>query len=185
MILTRATSEFDVTGDGRTLEGIAFHWDLASLVVDDDHPAPYLEEFDPKAADQTLRMRAIRPLFVMHEHVKGSAGETTFDRSAEGLVFRARATDSTFARMTLDRVNAGELPEVSVAFRPIRHAKRPTPKGIVTRRLEIAIAELSLAEPGTGLHQGARVLAVRSAPAGASDTPRLDALRRRRALMAP
>lgn len=181
MILTRSTTDFDVAGDGRNLEGIAFHWDLPSLVQDDDHPAPYLEEFDPKAANQTLRMRALWPLFVEHQHLKGSAGEVLFERSAEGLMFRARTSDSRYAQLTLERVKAGELPEVSIGFRPVRQLRRSAPQGVITRRTEIAIAEMSLAREGQ--HQGAKVLAIRSA--ATEGTPRLDALRRQRSLLTP
>lgn len=180
-ILFRSTNDFDVSGDGRTLEGLAFRWDLPSLVEDDEHPKPYLEEFDPRSANQTLRLRALWPLFVEHQHLKGSAGEVLFERSAEGLVFTARTSDSKYAQLTLERVKAGELPEVSAAFYPVHHRTRSAPEGLVTRRTEIRIAELSVAREGQ--HRGAKVLAIRSAPAAAEGTPRLDALRRKRSLL--
>jgi len=169
------SSEFEVAGDGRTLEGLAFRWDAPSLVSDFGGPR-YLEEFAQRSANQTLRMRAWRPLFVEHDYVKGSVGETTFERSDEGLMFRARATDSRYAVATLARVHAGELPGVSVGFRSIASAKRPDPRGIVTTRTEIAIEELSLARQA--MYEGAGVLTVRAE----TETPRLDALRRRRLL---
>ena len=170
------SADFDVAGDGRTIEGLAFPWDRPSLVTDDG-VTRYLEEFHRNATDQTLKMKALRPLFVRHEYIRGSVGETTFTKSAEGLVFRARATDSTFAESTLERVRTGELPSVSVGFRAIKSVKRSDARGPVTVRAEIAIEELSLAEQGQ--HVEAKVLAVRAE----EGTPRLDALRRRKLLL--
>jgi HK97 family phage prohead protease len=169
------SAEFEVVGDGRTLEGRAFRWETPSAVTDDGHTR-YLEEFDRRSTDQTLRMRAMRPVFVEHQHELGSIGETTFTPSEEGLMFRARATDSSYARATMDRVRNGELPEVSVGFRGLRHLKRSDPRGLVTRRMEIAIAELSLTEHGQ--HAGGEILAVR-----AETGMTLSDLRRRRALL--
>lgn len=172
------SSDFEIEGDGRTLTGIAAKYNVPSKVTDDG-VTRYLEEFDPHSAMRTLKLRAERPLFVRHEHLKGSAGETTFEHSeAEGaLLFRARMNDSKFGQRTLARVNDGELPAVSLGFRSLRHLTRSDPRGPVTRRLEIAVEELSLAEMAQ--HEGTLVLSVRSE----SGTPRLDELRRRKLLL--
>jgi len=172
------SADFEVEGDGRTLTGIAAKYDHPSKVTDDG-VVRYLEEFDPQSAMRSLRMRAERPLFVRHEHLKGSVGETTFEHSAsEGaLLFRARMSDTKYASRTLGRVNDGELPAVSLGFRSLRHLTRSDPRGPVTRRTEIAVEELSLAE--VAQHEGTLVLSVRSESA----TPRLDALRKRRLLL--
>ena len=174
-LLIRST-QFDVAGDGRTIEGMAFEWERPAF-VEDPGAARYLEEFDRRSAEQTLRMRGHRPVFVEHEHILGSVGETQFTPASEGLMFRARATDSIYAAQTMARVNAGELTAVSIGFRPIRSLKRSDPRGTVTRRAEISIEELSLAREGQ--HPGGQILAVRSVPA----TPRLDELRRQRSLL--
>jgi len=174
-LLIRST-DFEVTGDGRNLEGIAIAYDRPSQVTDDGVKR-YWEEFDPKAAAQTIRMRGLRALFVEHEHLRGSVGETSFEDSAEGLIFRARMTDSRYASTTLGRINDGELTDVSLGFRSLRHLTRSDPtKGPVTRRTEVAIEELSLAR--VGQHDGTKILSVRS-----EGTPRLDALRRRKLLL--
>lgn len=169
------SADFEVVGDGRTLEGRAFRWETPSAVTDDGGRSRYLEEFDRRSTEQTLRMRSLRPVFVEHEHELGSVGETTFAPADEGLMFRARATDSTYARTTLERVRNGDLSEVSIGFRPLRNLKRTDVRGTVTRRMEIAIAELSLTHRGQ--HAGSEILAVRSESA----TPILDEFRRRRA----
>ncbi|MEP7114606.1 MAG: HK97 family phage prohead protease [Ilumatobacteraceae bacterium] len=170
------SADFEISGDGRTLEGLAVPYDRPSQVSDKGGPR-YWEEFDPHSADNTIRLRSLRALFVEHEHIRGSVGEVGFSQSAEGTMFRARMTDSVFATTTLARVNGGELPAVSIGFRALRSAKRSDPRGPVTRRLEVAIDEMSLAR--VGQHAGAGVLQVRSE----DDTPRLDDLRRRKMLL--
>ena len=177
-LLLFRSADFEVEGDGRTLTGIAARYDHPSKVTDDG-VTRYLEEFDPKSAMRSLKMRAERPLFVRHEHLKGSVGETTFEHSEveAALMFRARMTDSKYAQRTLARVNDGELPAVSLGFRSLRHLTRSDPRGPVTRRQEISIEELSLAE--VAQHEGTLVLSVRSESA----TPRLDDLRRRKLLL--
>jgi HK97 family phage prohead protease len=181
-LLFRSSSEFEVEGDGRTLTGIAARYDVPAKVIDPGMTERYWEEFDPNSAMRTLKQRAERPLFVRHEHLKGSVGETTFEHSqAEGaLLFRARMADTKYGQRTLGRVNDGELPAVSLGFRSIRHHTRSDPRGPVTRRLEIAVEELSLAE--IAQHEGTLVLSVRSEGVTVV-TPRLDELRRRKLLL--
>jgi HK97 family phage prohead protease len=170
------SADFEVTGDGRNLEGIAIGYDRPSQVLDPGMAERYWEEFDPRSTVNTIKMRAYRALFVEHEHLRGSVGETTFHQSAEGLIFRARMTDSHYAEATLTRVHEGELTDVSLGFRSLRHLTRSDPRGPVTRRTEVAIEELSLAR--VGQHEGTKILSVRS-----EGTPRLDALRRRKLLL--
>ena len=176
-LLIRST-EFEIVGDGRNLEGIAAKYDHPSKVTDDG-VRRYWEEFDPKSARATIRMRPQRALFVRHEHLRGSVGEVGFEHSdIEGaLIFRARMSDTKYAVTTLARVNDGELPAVSLGFRSLHHLMRSDPRGPVTRRTEIAIEEMSLAEMSQ--HDGTKILVVRSE----SGTPRLDDLRRRKALL--
>ncbi len=153
------SADLDVTGDGRNLEGVAFRWETPSLVSDDGGRTKYLEEFDRSSTNRTLGAR--RQLFVEHQHLDGSVGDVRFERSLEGLVFRARVSDSEWAGETLERVNNGELRAVSVGFYGMRSVNRMDGAGRrVTRRTEIGIRELSLAR--TGQHEGAGVLAVRS-----------------------
>lgn len=177
MELLVRTAPIDLSSDGRNLEGLAFPWDRPSMVTDDGGRTRYLEEFSQRSADQTLKMRADRPLFVAHEYLKGSVGEVSFRPSGEGLVFYARMSDTNYAKQTLQDVNDGKLRAVSVGFRPIRSGKRSDPSGLVTVRNEIAIEELSLAQQGQ--HEDALVLAVRAI----EGTPRLDALRKKKLIL--
>lgn len=172
------SAEFEVAGDGRNLEGIAMRYDRPSHVSDQGGPR-YWEEFDPKAPAQSIKMRALRPVFVEHEHLRGSVAEVSFTQSdAEGaLIFRARMDDSQYAQRTLARINDGELPDVSLGFRSLHHRMRSDPtRGPVTRRTEVAIEEMSLAR--LSQYEGTKVLSVRS-----EATPRLDDLRRRKLLL--
>jgi HK97 family phage prohead protease len=171
------SAEFEVSGDGRNLEGIAAKYDTPAKVTDNGTDR-YWEEFDPRAARTTIRMRARRPLFVEHEHLRGSVGETTFEHSDSeaALIFRARLSDTKYAETTLARINDGELPAVSLGYRSLKHLTRSDPRGPVVRRTEIAIEEMSLAR--VAQHDGTLILSVRS-----EGTPRLDDLRRRRLLL--
>jgi len=176
-LLYRST-DFDLSGDGRNLEGVAIRYDTPAKVTDDGS-VRYWEEFDPKAARQSIRMRALRPLFVEHDHLRGSVGETSFEHSdTEGaLIFRARVSDTKYAISTLARVTDGELPAVSLGYRSLAHLTRSDPtRGPVTRRTQVAIEEMSLTR--VAQHEGTLVLSVR-----AEATPRLDALRKRKLLL--
>ena len=104
-----------------------------------------------------------------------------FSPSAEGLVFHARVYDGELPATALERVNSGELRAVSVGFRPLASRTRQDADGPITERSEIALEELSLAPQGQ--HEGALVLSVRSDTQVSQQTPRLDALRRRRSLL--
>lgn len=172
------TADVDVSGDGRSVEGLAFLWNHPSRVTDDNGRTHYREAFHPGSVARTLRQRSTpRPLFVAHAHIGGSVGETTFTPSAEGLVFAARVYDGTLPQAALERVNSGELRAVSVGFRPIVTRTRRDREGEITERAEISLDELSLAAQGQ--HDGAAVLSVRAG----QGTPRLDQLRRRRSLL--
>lgn len=175
-LLFRATPDFEVVGDGRTVEGVAFRWDTPSKVADDG--PIYLEEFDRRATNRSLSMRSLFPVFVKHDHVGGSIAETEFQVGDEGLLFRARVSDLRTAMAKLDEIRNGKLRGASIGFRPLHHLFRQSPAGRVTRRTEIALAELSFLPEGA--HIGSGVLAVRSRPVDMSTTPRLDALRRER-----
>lgn len=179
--LFRTTDSLDVSSDGRNVEGIALAWDRAALVTDDGGRTRYREAFTARSVTRTLQARAERPLFIAHRHIAGSVGEVTFTPSAEGLVFHARMSDTKMAQEALERVSDPHHPDhlgaVSIGFRPIAQMKRSDPMGEITLRTEIALDELSLAD--VGQHPDAKVLAVRSE----EGTPRLDALRRRKALL--
>lgn len=175
-VLTR--SSLDLSTTGRTLEGLAFRWDHPSMVQDPGSPR-YLEEFARGSATKTITERASFPLFAMHQHQTMPLGVANFRASAEGLVFSAPLSKTTAADEALELVNDGALRSVSVGYRAVKNGRRSDPRGPVTVRQEIGLMELSLAPTGFGQHEGAAVLAVRSL----TDTPRLDAARRRAALL--
>lgn len=182
MILFRS-ADVDVSADGRNVEGRAFRWDHPSL-VSDDGKTRYRESFGRGSVARTLSQRSHHPLFVRHAHLAGSVGETTFSPSAEGLMFRARLYDGELPSAALERVSDPQHPEhlgaVSIGFRPIVTRTKRDAQGEIVERAEIAIEELSLATVDQAQHEGALVLSVRSE----QGTPRLDALRRRRAVLA-
>jgi HK97 family phage prohead protease len=181
----------DIDYAGRRLEGLAFHFERAAPVTDDGRTR-YLEEFARACADRNLSHRKDPfPVGVLHPWSPGArtspvpVGAVTFEPSAEGLVFRATMASGAAAEDALELVKLGAMRDVSVSYRALRSSKRPSPAGIVTTRVEIALRELSLAPTGMGQHPGAEVLAVRSTPTEDHEpgTPRLDALRRRRSLL--
>jgi phage head maturation protease len=178
----------DITAEGRTLVGRAYHYERPSLVSDDGGRSRYWEEFARTCDRKTLAERGTYPLMLMHGTVAGRQlpiGSSTFERSADGLMFVAPLARTRDADEALELVNAGVLTDASVRYRSFDDRQRVGRQGPITTRFEIGIRELSLAPTGFGQHAGAEVLMVRSENPAAdpAETPRLDALRRRRRLL--
>lgn len=163
---------------GRTLEGIAYRYDKPSRVTDDGWVTSYYEEILRGADKKTLSEHDTFPLHVQHD--KGSSyGSVTFHHSEDerALLFRATVEPGEDGDAILKHID--KLSDVSVSYEPIRSKTRRLAAGYdVTQRAEIRLGALSLAEVGTGQHQGAEVLALRAAT-----TPKLDKLRRRLILL--
>jgi HK97 family phage prohead protease len=170
---------FDITADGRTLEGVAYYYDRASRVTDDGRTF-YLEAIGRGADTKTVRERPQRPLFRNHRRSEDPIGAVGFEASADALLFRARLSKTRAADEVLELVNDGAMRDASVGFLALATSRRPAVDGIVHVRTEIAIRELSVAPTGFGLHQGAGVLAVRS---DHQSPNRLEASRRRLRLL--
>lgn len=153
----------DTAVEGRTLEGIALHWDRASNVTDNGRDF-YLEAFSSRSTDKQLNERkAPFPLGFLHPWSSGAAdkrplGSVSFERSIEGLMFRAVLSNTQAANEMLELVKDGSVGDVSIGFKGYKH----TLKGETVLRTEIGLLELSLAPVGMAQHQGAQVLAVRS-----------------------
>ncbi|MEQ1872966.1 MAG: HK97 family phage prohead protease [Ilumatobacteraceae bacterium] len=178
-LLTRSFGS-ELATDGRTLEGLAFRWDVASK-VSDGGPS-YLEAFTRGSTDKTLKERGPRPLGFLHPWTPGAKtdpmplGAVTFRAGTEGLEFSAKVSKTRNGDEMLELVNDGAVTDVSIGFRSFKEAKR----GTVVYRTEIGLEELSLIPTGFGAHTGAEVLAVRAIDLGA---PRLDELRRKLVLL--
>lgn len=160
----------DIETDGRNLIGLAAKWDAVSSVTDDGITF-YDEAFASTSANKTLKERAAVPLPLGYFHpwspgTPGSAsefadtqlGNVKFAASSEGLVFRARLFKTEEGDAMLEKVNSGEVSDVSIGFNPY---KSETINNVVVRK-EIGLVELSLAPSGMGQHEGATVLAVRA-----------------------
>lgn len=188
-VLYRASA---VEADGRTLHGIAVPFGAAALVRDGNGP-PYREQFHRAAFTKSLRERGGMPypLKLMHAGVPGYPGDPTplgptiFRATPTHLEFEARASKTRAADEALELVNDGILRDVSIGFRAFRSRIGRDAEGSYTERMEAMPLELSLAVTGTGLHPGAQVVGVRAAGGPGADpgTPRLDAARRRLALL--
>ena len=154
--------------EGRTLEGMAIYWNRASKVTDNGKDF-YLEAFSNRSADKQLTERTQPfPLNFLHGPSTNAAdkrplGKVTFERSAEGLVFRATLSKTQAADEMLELVKDEVVTDVSIGFRGYKHSMQ----GETLLRTEIGLSELSLAPNGMGQHQGAQVLAVRSESATA------------------
>ena len=187
-IFTRSiTPELDHVG--RRLEGIAYRFDHPSLVSDNGGPL-YLEEFARACADRSLQLQPRLAVGILHPWSEGARtspvpiGAVEFHKAAEALMFRALISRTVAGDEALELVKDGGLGDVSIGAKGIRQSYRQSPRGRVKRREEIAIRELSLAPPGMGLHEDAKVLAIRAETQQAtSETPLLDAYRRRALLL--
>lgn len=175
-IFYRAALDIEET-DGRTLTGKAFYFDMPSRVRDPG-TSPYMEEFARTSVTKTLQERAggIFPLFVSHDYSRDPVGAVRFTPGKDGLDFEARISKTIDGDEKLELINDGAMRSVSVGFRAVKNGSRRGPDGPITVRSEIALRELSLAPTGFAQHQGAEILAVRAV----IETPRLDALRKRR-----
>lgn len=172
---------FDIHADGRTLEGVAYHYERASKVSDDGRTF-YLEAIGRTADKKTLTEHPARPLFRFHRRSEDPIGAAAFERTPESLMFRARLSNTRAADETLELVNDGAMTDASVGFFSLatKRVAAPDASGILFLRTEIRIMELSLAPTGFGQHQGAGVLAVR---ADTGNPTRLEASRRRLRLL--
>lgn len=158
-------SASEVHSEGRTLVGIAFPWEVAALVSDYGGPK-YLEDFARSSADETLRRNPEpRPLFANHGHVYGDVpiGVASFMRGEQGLMYRSFLSRTQAADEALELAKDGALTDVSVGYNVPKGKTKflRTTEGVVSRRMEIMLAEMSLAPTGMGQH-GGRVLAIRS-----------------------
>lgn len=183
-MIRRATDDFNVTG--RTLEGVALFWDRPARVVDPGKQ-PYLEAFARGSATKSITEKGRFPVDWWHGTMSGTMGarsrwagevfgSTMFRATDDGLEFTATLSKTRGGDEMLELLNDGAAGDVSVAAWPVKSTNRA---GVVLRT-EIALAALSLAPVGAGQIPGAKVLAMR---ADGAQTPHLDDLRRRKALL--
>jgi len=186
-MITRSTPE--ISHEGRHLLGLAFRFDHPSRVTDDGREF-YLEEFAGTSVDRTLRTRDVYAVGILHPWAPNArtspvpVGSVKFGKTAEGLGFDITLARTAAGDDAKELYDIGALGDVSIGAKPIRHSFRPSPAGRVLRREEIALRELSLAPPGMGQHEDAKVLAVRAGhpdiPAG---RPLAEAVNRRQRLL--
>lgn len=176
-LLVRSNIE-EVVTNGRTLEGIAFKFDLPSWVSDG---GPKYQEAMARSVADGLDVAALH-FYHPFTQLPGLAprdvepfGGVQFRSSddEQALVFEAKVSETRRGDEMLTLLNDGALGRaVSVGF----NALKSSVKGRVTMREAIDIKELSLLPRGVpGAHAGAEILEVRSELL----TPRLDKLRRK------
>lgn len=189
MIISRATDTPIV--EGRTLIGRAYRYDHPSKVTDDGWRTSYLEELAKACDAKSLHDRASFPVGLWHPWTSNAGrmpaepfGVVRFSTSTteQALMFEATISRTALGNDMLELVADHALEDVSITYKPIRTRTRTTAAGPVTSRVEVALRELSLAPPGFGLHDDAKVLAMRAAEEDPG-TPRLDRYRRRGLLL--
>lgn len=182
-MIRRAT---EYTAEGRTLLGVAYHFERPSRVTDPGR-APYLEAFSRGSATKTIREHPSIPVDYFHGLVSGTAGarsrwagmvfgSSRFANGADGLEFTATISRTRDGDEMLELIRDEALGDVSIYAQPVKTATRD---GVVWRD-EVALKALSLAPIGLGQHAGAKVLAMRTA---GDELPGLAALRRRKSLL--
>lgn len=189
-IISRAT-EVPIV-EGRTLIGRAYRYDHPSKVTDDGWRTSYLEELATLCDAKSLHDRASFPVGLWHPWTSNAGkmpaepfGVVHFapSKTEQALMFEATISRTSLGNDMLELLADHALEDVSVTYKPIRTVARQTPKGQVTSRSEIALKELSLAPPGFGLHDDAKVLAMRAGDEEDPGTPNLDRYRRRALLL--
>jgi phage head maturation protease len=185
-IITRTTPE--ISHEGRHLLGLAYRFDHPSRVTDDGRKF-YLEEFAATSVDRSLRTRDVYAVGILHPWSPNArtspvpVGSVKFGKSADGLAFDITLARTAAGDDAKELYEIGALGDVSIGAKPIRHTLRPSPAGQVLRREEIALRELSLAPPGMGQHEDAKVLAMRAAPEIPAGRPLAEAVNRRQRLL--
>lgn len=195
-IISRTSPIDQVDHSGRILEGIAYTFDDPRKVVDPGAP-PYLEEYSPASADRSIANRGKYPVGIYHPWSPGARtspvplGTVQFHRSDElaALVFRAIISRTVAGDEALELVRDEAMGDVSISAHPIRNTRRVLPRGgVVVRREEIKLRELSLVPTGLAQDPNAKVLVMRGTHLDAVDdqtggTPRREAVRRRLLLL--
>ncbi len=144
--------------DGRTVYGVALSYNRPYRVSDDHGLNYYREGWRPGALARSIQ--ACHNLFELRTvHLDQRVGLVSFTDEAGQLSFRAPLDSSETGDLALAALEAGELPQVSVGFRP-RTAQRDAQQ--VLWRTRADIRELSLTPQGQ--YTDALVGAVRSAP---------------------
>lgn len=165
---TRSTGEFEVRE--RIVEGIAHAWD-SPTTVSDDGKTRYLEQFTRGSSSKTIAESKNKPVPLGYHHpwLPGSigsksrfAGETfgsvSFEESAEGLVYRAKISETSTGDEMLALLDDGALGNVSLGF----FVEKTVVRGAVKTRTEIRHWELSLVPNGMNADPSAKILAVRA-----------------------
>lgn len=157
------TIDFDATG--RTLEGIAFRYNVPS-VVSDDGRTRYKEAYRASAGEG----QAPVGLHLAHPHAthlpleprtEEALGTVEFFPDTEGLKFRAVVDDTPLGNAALVMLEAGGLSRQVSIGAAIRKSEKVRD---VTYRTEIEIFELSLLPNGQkGALTGAQIEVVRQA----------------------
>jgi hypothetical protein len=187
MIVSRSLPLVEVRG--RTLEGVAYQYGLPSLVTDDGTDF-YFEQLLRDADKKSIRDRAASgghfPLLIWHSQTTNRGefppdpiGEVEFRPTADALAYKAVLDRSRLADEMLELVADETARDVSVSYKPLRDIDGVHEGRQLVSRAEIALRELSVCPTGTGQHEGARVLVMRSTAAPAS---RLDVEARLRLL---
>lgn len=157
--------ESEVSAEGRTLEGLAFRYDVPSRVSDDGRTF-YKEAYRSSAGvgQPVVGLHLAHPTaknVPLEPRTLDAFGTVEFTPTAEGLAFRAIVDDSPLGNAALIMLEAGGLSkQVSIG------AKILTSENVrdVTYRTQIEVFELSLLPNGQrGALTGAQIDVVRSA----------------------
>lgn len=172
MIISRSIPLIGV--EGRTLEGVAYHYVKPSLVTDDGGETHYYEQLLNDADTKTIRDRAegTFPLLIWHSRTSNaghfptqSIGDVTFRPTEEACEFTAVLSRSKLADEMLELVQDETARDTSVSYKPLRDIEGVWEGRPLVSRAEIALRELSLCPTGTAQHDGAKVLVMRATDA--------------------
>lgn len=182
-IRTRALPLVELTG--RTIEGVAYRYELPSSVTDDGLEY-YYEQMLRGCDTKTIRDRAggAFPLLVWHSRTTNrgllppdEVGQVQFTPREASLDFRAVLNRSRLADELRELIADDTARDVSVSFKPLRPVEGVHDGRLLVSHAAISLRELSVAPTGTGQHAGAEILVMRAAGmpdlAAASATARL------------
>lgn len=150
-------TEVEVTG--RTIEGMALHWDNAYRVSDDNGATFYLEGWRRGSFERGIKaVGNFAEVRVDHRDVR--VGRTSFHESAEGLPFTATADETPAGDAVLEYARAGRFRGVSLHYESDQQTRDHD--GVVWRTRGVP-RELSLIDNGRPQYgDDARIIAVRA-----------------------
>jgi HK97 family phage prohead protease len=165
-VLQRAIAATAVEVEGRTVDVRLCRFGETAEVADPPTFRPYMEEFLPGCFDHQLK--AANRVHANYEHMRGPSNivghGVNLRAERDGYYLTATIHKTAGGDATLELLNAGALPDVSMEFLEVRNVRR----GSIMQRAKANLIGFAFARVGS--YASANVLAVRTDTDGEPQT---------------